>query len=115
VTPKLREYRETIHFDGYTELSPEQALAVMDAATYRITEKVETWPSTKPHTVTEVEIYHNGRWLDLCRTDLCDNVCTHFPKHWTLKQWLDHYKARIHFGARFSDRLFAVIDSVSDG
>lgn len=106
------DWRDDVHHEGYTELTVEQARQIMGAATYRITEHTAAdW--TPQHTT--VEIFHDGRWLELCRTDLCDNVATGHYANRTLTEWLAHYKAKIRWGARFDERLFCVIDAATDG
>jgi hypothetical protein len=73
-----------------------------------------------------VEIFVNGNWAVLCRTDLMDNVATSSGyDSGSIEENRTNYLKRIGFGVRYQEstdkccgkitRLFAVIDSLTDG
>jgi hypothetical protein len=71
---------------------------------------------------TEPVIIFNGERHDLCRTDLLNDVATGLCAKKSAAQWRAHYlkAARTCFGGRITKsaqghRLFAVIDSATDG
>lgn len=71
---------------------------------------------------TEPVIIFNGQRHDLCRTDLLDDVATGLCAKKSAEGWRAHYlkAARTCMGGRITSgaqghRLFAVIDSVTDG
>lgn len=68
------------------------------------------------------EILYRGHWWELARTDLADDVCTGGGDDYGkgADQIVRDYAARARFGARLKHypggrRVFAVVDSLSDG
>ena len=41
-----------------------------------------------------------GEWIDLCRTDLADDVATGLCATKTAEEWRVHYLSHIHYGVR---------------
>lgn len=131
----MREYTEKGGFliskDGAEEqlpphwiadLSYDEAKKIMDSAEYRLVEYVEGPPWwTNETKLNKPEIYVNGKWLSLCRTDWKDNVATSSCGFKSLDEWKENYTLRDQdewtggVSARMTDGYFAVIDSFSDG
>ena len=91
--------------DDNVTLSPEKAREVLDGIEYRRVSEGD-W--------TEVEVFYNGQWLGLCRTDLYDDVATSSDMT-RRKDPITYYRKKIKFGARITDELFCVIDRLTDG
>lgn len=101
-------------------LSAGDGLKVMHSAKYRLRDRPKSWfggPWNHP------EIYFDGEWMDVCRTDLYDDVATGLCKNKTLGEWIEHYtnklrradlgvRVRLHEDGR---RSFAIIDAYTDG
>jgi hypothetical protein len=104
-------------FPGFTELSVEQARTILDTAVFRLTRHPALsgrgW--TAGNAYTTIELMLDGNWLELCRTDLADNVATGRHENWTVAEWVAYYRERIRHGARYDARIFAVIDRFTDG
>ena len=110
-------------------LLPAEAMLVMAKAKFRLTKDTIPWYSTVP--CNELEVYYKQQWWKVARVDLMDQVCTGCGGHKTLDEWIAYYRAKIRFGVRlkeFTDRcrspvcshghrfrIFAVIDSLTDG
>ena len=64
----------------------------------------------------KIEIFYNDEWLQLCRTDYMDDICTidEEDPNKTLEELRQKYLRKIRYGA-YTNNRFAVIDSVSDG
>lgn len=72
----------------------------------------------------DLQVQIDGEWLNLCRTDLKDDVATHIRGHTSggVEAARTYYLKHIRYGARVRDpkhgpgaKLFAVVDSLSDG
>lgn len=67
------------------------------------------------------QILWDGRWLDLCRTDLKDDVATGSYECSRVRQWREYYLKRIHYGVRIVPSRkgyvgrWSVVDALSDG
>ena len=95
------------------QVSPEEAKEILLNSPWR-----ELFETIGGH--TRPQIQHEGEWWDMCRTDLYDDIVTS-RYHWkTGEQYTkeDYINSAIH-GGRFykwhQGRIFAVIDSLSDG
>ena len=64
-----------------------------------------------------VQILYDYQWLDLCRTDLMDDVATFTHEDVThgIEPIRRYYLTRIHYGVRIDKRSWRVIDSATDG
>ena len=99
------------------EIGIDEAIAVLKSAEIRALEKpVPDFIAARPGEIySDPEIFHLGKWKSLCRTDFCDDVATGYITRTSADEWRAHYLEGIHFGARYSDRRFSVIDSMTDG
>ena len=92
------------------DLSVDETRAVLEAVPNRLVE-YSTASVGGTRVGHEVEIFYNGAWMILGRTDLKDNICTSHP----FRASMEYYKSLIRYGARVTKNGFFVIDSWSDG
>ena len=98
------------------DLAPADARAYMATAQYRLGSEQAWWVQpTRENLSNAIEIFHDGRWKVVLRTDWKDDVATGSYELKTLEQWIEFFIAKIEYGVRFDTRSFAVIDSYSDG
>lgn len=100
-----------------TWITTDAALAVMAEAMYRLIVHDKDSDAWKMGW-TEPEIYHEGKWKSLCRTDLKDDVATGWSTVKTLEEWREFYTRglkKYRMGVRYNDRRFSIIDAFSDG
>lgn len=91
------------------------ARKIMDSAEFRVVDLEQEWGG-KTERWNALQMLHNGKWVDMSRTDLCDNVCTTEIATRTKEQWIKHYRRGIRIGARWQDDgSFSVIDQATDG
>ena len=64
-----------------------------------------------------VQILYDYQWLDLCRTDLMDDVTTFTHEDVTrgIERTRRYYLAKIRWGVRVGKSSWCVIDSATDG
>jgi hypothetical protein len=106
------------HYGSPVDLSINEAKAALAAAPMRWNEEENAWKYARL-----AEVYHDGKWLHLCRTDLADDVCTFGgeDEKLGLEDLRAKYLQGVQFGARLGSRRsadsgrFAVVDSFSDG
>lgn len=101
----------TPQHEGYRDISPDEAAKVYATAPRR-------WGTAWYGPVPELEI--EGRWLQLCRTDLHDNVATSKarpfdPQKDSLEEAVSLFAGLARLGARIGGGNFAAIDAYSDG
>lgn len=104
--------------DEPVEIDYQEAKRIMDSAEYRLKTNPPDFAYNKEW--NEPEIFHDGKWKSLCRTDLCDDVATGMCANKTLEQWIAHYKKKLRRwtecpSARYDDHRFSVIDAITDG
>lgn len=111
---RITELLRSAHFDGYVEISAEEAEPTLRAAPIRLNMRPATqyWLGDP-----DPQILHDGIWKSLCRTDLTDNVATGWCMVKTEEEWREYYLRKLEhaYGVRYSEHIFAVIDSFSDG
>lgn len=95
-------------------LSVEEGQAFMDGATYRLVpcHDGKAW-GIKPG--NRLDIKYKRRWLDVCRTDLLDDIQTGVLDTRSQEEWIRYYRAKIRCGVRVGRTTFAVIDAITDG
>lgn len=101
---------KTCHFGIKVDLSINDAIRAIKSSKLR-TKKVSAWNCS----YNKLQIMFNGKWLNVARTDLFDDVCTGLCETKKLAEWKNHYISRVMYGARIKENTFAVIDSVTDG
>jgi hypothetical protein len=105
------------HFGKSVTFSINEAKQILSSAPMRIREVPERKEEKWYEPALEIEV--DGKWYGLCRTDLMDDVATHYMGH--TKEGVEaarkHYLSRIQYGARISVEggYFAVIDATTDG
>jgi len=101
-------------YGGPGFIQKDEALKIMMECEHRsITEEKVGWPYKEGHKWKDVtiQIFYDGQWRDVCRTDLKDNVATTGSS-----DSFSEYLNAVHYGARIlRNGHFAVIDSYSDG
>jgi hypothetical protein len=106
------------HYGSAVDLSINEAKAALAAAPMRWNEEKNAWKYTRL-----AEVYHDGEWRHLCRTDLADDVCTFGgqDEQLSLEELRAKYLQCVRFGARLGSSRqrdsgrFAVVDAFSDG
>lgn len=68
----------------------------------------------------KIMVMFRGKWLNLCRTDQLDDVCTSTCMTWheaktEAKHAVKFFMKKCRYGARVDATTFAVIDSATDG
>jgi len=101
---------KTNHFGMNVDLSVNDTTKVFESSKFR-TRKKKSWHAD----FNGLQIFYKDKWMDVARTDLKDDVCTTLCEVKSKKEWVDHYKRNIQYGARIKEKTFAVIDSISDG
>ena len=117
---------------GYpVDLTVEQGHHIMAHAKYRLRDRINWDRLTQlraqgensevlsrlywPPSTNSIDIWYKGRWREVFRTDLKDNVGTGLCATKTIEAWVTYYRAKIRYGVRITASSFAVIDSFSDG
>jgi hypothetical protein len=107
------------HYGYSVDLSINEAKDALAAAPMRWNEEKNAWKYTRL-----AEVYFDGEWRHLCRTDLADDVCTFGGQdaQLNLEELRAKYLQCVRFGARLGSRSrgtdsgrFAVVDAFSDG
>ena len=111
-------------YDGeVVDIFWEEAMMVMDTAQFRL---VDIPAEGGFLAYNAPEIFHDGKWKSLCRTDLMDDVATGWCTTQTLEDWVEYYREKLKRRwraeadgdmprARYNDRRFSIIDAFSDG
>lgn len=111
--PALAVKAKPTYYGFEVDLSKEDAIAFLHTAQMRFGEWQTSWAQHEPYRYPEV--FYKGNWIKLCRTDLKDDVATSSPQKASLGECREFYVRKVRYGARTDDRLFAVVDSISDG
>jgi hypothetical protein len=106
----VRKRRDDFEYWDVGTLKQKMAVAERDLKEHDSALCVSAWYSHR------VKI--DGKWFDLCRTDLCDDIRTWgsvplFPVPSDVAQVTANYDKT--FGARVTDDTIFIIDSISDG
>lgn len=88
----------TIKVDGFdVDLSVEEGKAYLAAAEIRIVDEPADWSGPA---YNRPQIKWHDEWINLCRTDLKDDVATGNCVTKTAEEWRAYYMGRIHYGVR---------------
>jgi hypothetical protein len=103
-------------YDDAKDVTVNSVIEALRTAPVRI-EEVKGTGSWTGMDYTSPEIFYDGAWRSLCRTDLCDDVCTGFGAIKTAEEWREYYlaKAAHAHSVRIGSGRFAIIDSMTDG
>lgn len=109
------------------DLDVKTSLALLRSCPLRIvSRKVRWWGDTDQDHIYP-EIFFQGEWVELCRTDLFDDVCTGEPVLISPKPRKNHYDVevvrrryirdmlRAKCGIRLRAGAVSIIDSMTDG
>ena len=103
---------KTEHWGYYVTLSVNEGRRVLAKARMRWNNKKNGWNYSR-----RAEVYYGGKWLNLARTDLVDDVCTFSGDDDAkeLDELRQKYMGHIRYGVRVVNGRFSAVDHVSDG
>lgn len=103
------------------DIPKDEAISMYDIAPKRVSDQITWWSTLLGDACdilfeeTKLEVFIDGAWLDVCRTDKSDDVATTTIEVLGEKEIINKYRNAIRLGARVTDGSFRCIDSMSDG
>jgi hypothetical protein len=109
------------------DLDVEQSLVLLRTCPLRVVSRTVRWFGDEDMLHRYPEIFFMGEWVELCRTDLFDDVCTGEPIQMAPPPPENHYDERVvrrryiramlraKCGIRLRAGAVSIIDSMTDG